>query len=213
VPAKENFTKNFLELCRRFFLKVKFNYLFLSKQKFLKIKIYNEQKSENIYVRLNKFTSYIKRKYEMKQKSILMTDDFEKLFCCWLNQAFENVLPIEIKAFCFNLYLPAGYEDIVKFGIEIVGFKRYDSEDPDWACPPEDWGREPEQQELFLPISYTTEDWSTCLLKMKNLIEDFLSLNNQTAKRLKQSEVIAIGFVNGDLMLIWDGKDVDSLLE
>jgi hypothetical protein len=140
-----------------------------------------------------------------------MTDNFEQQFYSWLNQAFENGLPTEINAFCFNLHFPGGYDDVI-IGIEVVGFEKYDKDDVDWACGPEEkW--EPIQRELPIPISYSTDDYDICLMKMRALIEKFLGLNNLAAKKLKQSEAVGIGYVDGDLTLIWDRENANSISE
>ena len=73
--------------------------------------------------------------------------NFEREFENWLSTALQVPVPEEVKAFSFNLFEPAGEEE-VKFGIELIGAGNYDPDDSDWACD-EVW--EPKQRRLFIP--------------------------------------------------------------
>ena len=124
---------------------------------------------------------------------------FEKTFEEWLANSLNACLPKEIKAFSFNLFEPA-FNEGIKFGIELVGTGKFDENDQDWACD-EIW--EPIERTLFIPESYSTLEWEVCLVKMKTLIENVLKSNSDIAEKLEQKEAVGIGFVNGDLQLIY----------
>ena len=125
--------------------------------------------------------------------------NFEQEFHTWLKQGLQSVLPEEIKAFSFNLFEPA-LVDGVKFGIELVGAGEFDENDSDWACD-EVW--EPEQRQLNIPIEYSGDNWESCLKKMKSLINDTLQANQGAVSKLKNVQGIGVGFVDGDLEVVW----------
>lgn len=123
---------------------------------------------------------------------------FEKDFEKWLLESLQSDLPPEIKAFSFNLFEPGDEE--TEFGIELIGANTFDENNPDWACD-EIW--EPINRQLFIPTSYSSSDFEICLDKMKALIEIILKSNRYISEKLQQCEAIAIGFVDGDLHLIY----------
>lgn len=124
---------------------------------------------------------------------------FEKTFEKWLADSLKACLPKEIKAFSFNLFELSSSRGI-KFGIELVGTGTFDENNQDWACD-EIW--EPIERKLFIPESYSTLEWEVCLIKIKTLIENVLKSNSDIAEKLEQKEAVAIGFVDGDLQLIY----------
>jgi hypothetical protein len=128
-----------------------------------------------------------------------MTNKFEDYFTSWLNEALSEDIPTNVEAFCFNLYYPAGEEN-VKFGTELIGANRFDKTDEDWACD-EVW--EPKQRRISIPIEFSTIDSEVCQLNLKTLIQIYLSSANTNSNVLKQHKAIAVGFVNGNLDLIW----------
>jgi hypothetical protein len=125
--------------------------------------------------------------------------NFEEEFQVWLEKALKCDLPNEIKAFSFNLFEPA-LIDGVKFGVEIIGAGEFDANDPDWACD-EVW--EPEQRKLNIPIEYSGDSWQMCLEKVTKLVADTLQKNVNLAAKLKESMGVGVGFVDGDLKIVW----------
>ena len=121
-------------------------------------------------------------------------DKFKKedKFEVWLNDILKNELPNNIKAISFNLY-----EDTQnKWSIEFVGASSFDEKNDDWAC-----------DEVFAtrenPYIVIKEcDWKSIEEFFINLINDYLK-NGKYANKLKQYEAIAIGFVDGDLNIIY----------
>jgi hypothetical protein len=124
---------------------------------------------------------------------------FEEEFLNWLQLGLQSDLPGEIKAFSFNLFEPA-LVDGVKFGVELIGAGEFDENDSDWACD-EVW--EPEQRQLNIPIEYSGENWEECLEKMKTLVKDILQANQGSVSKLKNVKGIGVGFVDGDLEIVW----------
>jgi len=124
---------------------------------------------------------------------------FEKEFASWLSKALSDEVNPEVSAFSFNLYEVAD-EAGVKFGIELIGASTFDLNDPDWACD-EVW--EPKQRQLLIPIAYSGETWTDCLTKLKDLVIRSLAAPQDYAEQLKRVAGIGIGFVDGDLEIIW----------
>lgn len=125
--------------------------------------------------------------------------NFEREFENWLSTALQVPVPEEVKAFSFNLFEPAGEEE-VKFGIELIGAGNYDPDDSDWACE-EVW--EPKQRRLFIPLAYSGTGWEGCLEKMKILALKLLKSDKKFVEKLTSRQGIGIGFVDGDLEIIW----------
>ncbi len=124
---------------------------------------------------------------------------FEDHFSAWLTNSIGQTIPGTVKAFCFNLNEPAGVKG-VKFGIELVGTNSFDEDDPDWGCD-EAWS--PQPRSIPIPLDYSGRTWEECLEKMKDMVGRTLLQETQTTRRLKASDGIGIGFVDGDLEIIW----------
>lgn len=123
----------------------------------------------------------------------------EEQFNIWLNDALRDGVPDSVKAFSFNLYEPASIND-VKFGVELIGASEFDEDDPDWACE-EVW--EPVQRRLNLPLSFSGESWEACMVAVRSLIQATLDADGAAAQVLKSRQAVAVGFVDGDLQVIW----------
>jgi shikimate kinase len=117
----------------------------------------------------------------------------------WLSDSLKEDIPSDVVAFSFNLMEPAGIEN-VKFGIELVGTSSFDSEDPDWACD-EIWN--PEIRAIGIPEDFSSPDWETCHTKMKDLVSQLIDSDTSLFENMKQLQGVGIGFVDGDLDIIW----------
>ena len=117
-----------------------------------------------------------------------MYNEFES----WLDAALEADLPEDIAAFNFNLY-----EDGDNlWSIELIGASRFDPEDPDWACDEIFTNREE-------PLSWSAEtDWEEVLETMTEYVEKYL-IEGAGASILKNSEAVGIGFVDGDITIVY----------
>jgi shikimate kinase len=125
--------------------------------------------------------------------------DFESSFISWLTDSLTDGLPAEVAAVVFNLYEPAG-DPAVLFGIEMIGAERFDASSTDWACD-EIW--EPSERGVFIPVKYSGTEWEGCLAKMGVLLERVLSEKGVISETLKSTRAVGIGFVDGDLRLLW----------
>lgn len=124
---------------------------------------------------------------------------FPNEFESWLDRAIQSDIPASVRAFSFNLFEPAFIEG-VKFGVEIIGASQFDESNPDWACD-EIW--EPNERRLNIPLSFSGETWEECLLNTQLLIQNVLTADSATARVLKSRDGIGVGFVDGDLSVLW----------
>ena len=116
----------------------------------------------------------------------------------WLERALKNGVPASVQAFSFNLFeYPETSQ--VKFGIELIGAETFDASNSDWACN-EIW--EPEQRTLEIPTTFSGQGWEECLARLKELVLDVLG-GAPAGKILKSRSGVGIGFVDGDLEVVW----------
>jgi len=109
----------------------------------------------------------------------------------WLNEVMQMTIPVDVVAFCFNLY-----EDVNKsWTLELIGANTFDTTDSDWAC-----------DEVFTtrdkPLIWNeNKEWQDVLMKIKELLQDYLE-KGKYGKVLKERQGLAVGFVDGDLTLL-----------
>lgn len=125
--------------------------------------------------------------------------DFSRDFDGWLREALRDGVPSEVVALSFNLFEPAHIQG-VKFGVELVGAKVFDATNSDWACE-EVW--EPKERRLHIPIEFSGQEWETCLAKVKLLVGSSLAKADVVSTGLNGLQGVAVGFVDGDLDVIW----------
>lgn len=117
----------------------------------------------------------------------------KKLFDKWLNAILEE-FELEAKAFCFNIYESSLEGD---YSVELTAFEEYDEDDEDWCCG---------GTEIYASRNANNEyefslegGWEHCLNELGHIIESYLE-NGEFVKKLKQAEIVAYGFVDGDLI-------------
>lgn len=124
--------------------------------------------------------------------------NFSDEFDSWLASALKPGVPITVVAFSFNLFELESAE--AKYGIELIGADEFDPEDSDWACG-EAWA--PSPRSISIPRTFANEGWDECLRKAKQVLTNKLSEPASPVAKLKETRAVAIGFVDGDLELIW----------
>lgn len=123
---------------------------------------------------------------------------FSEEFNGWIVSALASEVPKTVVAYSFNLFeLPPGD---AKYGIELIGSDEFDTDDSDWACS-ETWVANP--RSISIPRASGDGPWEECLDHVKGLLMNTLSKSSATASKLKDARAVAIGFVDGDLELIW----------
>ncbi len=112
----------------------------------------------------------------------------------WLDAAMPREVPDGVVAFCFNLY-----EDVDDtWSVELVGCGSFDPENEDWACDEvTDFGT----RKNCCSWKEAT-DWQTVLEKALDTIGSYVN-QSPKAQILKEKQAIAVGFVDGDLEIIY----------
>jgi hypothetical protein len=128
--------------------------------------------------------------------------DFDDTFRAWVAGTVEKGVPSSVKALSFNLYEPAG-EPGVRFGVELVGAQRFSATDPDWATE-EVWEADP--RGISIPASYSGATWEECLEAIKALVLRLLAGDDKVARAFKATRGVGVGFVDGDLEVVWRRK-------
>lgn len=135
----------------------------------------------------------------MSNVRALFKMNFPAQFKEWLSSALQPPVPDEVRAFSFNLFEPA-LVDGVRFGVELVGAEAFDPENTDWVCE-EVWAAQP--RKLNIPVAFSGDHWEECLEMMKALLQSVLEEQAGISKALKSRQAVALGFVDGDLCVIW----------
>ena len=120
---------------------------------------------------------------------------FKTTFASWLDESLPNEIPHGVVAFSFNLTEITHGE----FEVEIIGAESFDAEDEDWACD-EVW--EPSQRSIEIPEGEIGNQWEEVLDSMTSIVMDYLD-NGSKSGMLKSGKGIGIGFVSGDLNILW----------
>ncbi|MHA4866183.1 hypothetical protein ACXZ1M_00600 [Duganella sp. PWIR1] len=124
--------------------------------------------------------------------------DFPEEFDGWLASVLAPELPSTLVAFSFNLFELDSTD--ARYGIELVGADEFDLNDTDWACG-EVWVANPHF--ISIPRAFADEGWEKCLDDTKRLLANALAKPSILISKLKDKRAVAIGFVDGDLELIW----------
>lgn len=112
-------------------------------------------------------------------------------FETWLDSVMQMNIPSDVVAFCFNLY----EDEDETWTLELIGASTFDKDDSDWAC-----------DEVFTTrdnplIWHDNKDWKNVLNESKSIIKEYLQ-KGKYRKELKGRQGLAVGFVDGDLVLL-----------
>ena len=114
-------------------------------------------------------------------------------FTSWLNEILKNPLPENSKGINFYLYEE---ENQNTYGIQFVATKSFDLNDDDWAC--DDIFSSGENMYFFT----NKNNWEQILKEIELNIKDYLDKENESTV-LKNYEGIGLGFVDGDLIILY----------
>ncbi|WP_208281640.1 hypothetical protein [Massilia oculi] len=122
---------------------------------------------------------------------------FEEDFKAWLMGSASTAIPASVRAFSFNLCELDN--DSSPFAVELIGSSEFDIEDSDWACD-EVWAATPRMLEI--PVAFSSRSWEGCLAGVKRLVVATID-EDGAGEVFKSREGVAVGFVDGDLDLVW----------
>lgn len=116
----------------------------------------------------------------------------------WIDSILEKPLPEEIVAVAFNLYEDEGN----RWSVELVGCGGFDAEDSDWAC-----------DEVFdirdNPLSWAQDaTWEVILREVADAVREYLR-TGKYCERLKSCMGVGVGFVDGDLTVVYRRQEAD----
>src|SRR4051812_22081686 len=117
---------------------------------------------------------------------------FQSIFNAWLDRALAEPIPSGVIAFSFNLTKPST--------IEIIGSESYRDEDSDWAS---EEAFRPTTEDLQLPTPERSKDWNAVLESARRAIFTYLDRPSAGSAILKRSTAVAVGFIDGDLHIVW----------
>lgn len=116
----------------------------------------------------------------------------------WLDDVLKDIsetgIPNEVVAFGFNLYDDGDYD----WSMELIGASEFDMDDEDWLCnevtdfdtrdDPFRWSKKAEWEEILNDIT--------------DILKEYLK-NGKRANVLKAKSGIGVGFVDGDLEILY----------
>ncbi len=113
----------------------------------------------------------------------------------WLEAVLAGKVPAGAAAYCVNIYgSPKGYD------LELVGAAEFDPDDSDWACAELLTTR---TNLLTLSRRSAGADWKRALTFVKKRVKLYLASGTLGAEKLKSTQAVAVGFVDGDLNGVW----------
>ncbi len=114
----------------------------------------------------------------------------------WLDAVLAGPIPEGVAAYCVNLYETSkGYE------VELVGASEFDPEDSDWACSELFTSRD--RNRFAISRATAGGDWAAALGYVQSTVAEYLAANGDGAKVLKSTQAVGVGFVDGDLTVLW----------
>ena len=112
----------------------------------------------------------------------------------WLDSILNQEIPEAVVAFCFNLYEDGDNQ----WSMELVGTEEFDAEDEDWACEEvTDFGSREDNM-----VWNSSKEWEEIFEQMSIELKRYLE-NGQYADKLKSKEGVGIGFVDGDIEILY----------
>lgn len=123
-----------------------------------------------------------------------MHDSIYQPLADWIDAALAAPRPDGIAAFHFNLY------DSIEFDLQLIGAPTYSADDDDWACDDIFMSDDPHFE---LPREVVGEAWEMGLAAAADLLARYVNSERAGAVVLRRSRAVSVGFVDGDLQLVW----------
>ena len=116
----------------------------------------------------------------------------------WLDKILSQELPKGIIAFNFNIYEGSNGT----YDVQLTGSDEFDENDEDWACS--DYYTSGEDI-CYIKRTKEIEQWEQGLSFITKLVEQYL-IEGRNADILRSACAIGIGFVDGDIDIIYRAK-------
>ena len=112
----------------------------------------------------------------------------------WIGKALSQEIPEKVVAFCFNLYEDGDDQ----WSMELIGAERFDLADEDWACDEvTDLGTREERFVWEKPA-----EWNVIPDETVAFLKEYLE-RGEFAEVLKSKAGVAVGFVDGDIVVLY----------
>jgi hypothetical protein len=115
-------------------------------------------------------------------------------FAVWADAILAQRIPPEVVAFSVNLY-----EGTDTFDVQITGAPSFDVADPDWPC---DVVFSSEENLFGVPRVLVGNRWEAALELVRGWTEKYVKSGTGAAV-LRASQGVGVGFVDGDLEIVW----------
>ena len=113
-----------------------------------------------------------------------------------------NDQPTQTDVVAFNIGI---FETEAGYSLYLSGSKTYTPTDDDWACN-DDF--EPEEKYLEMPMTnHTSDDWKEFKKLAKSSVRKYLDTRGKNADSLFYHKIVTIGFDDGELEVVADGKE------
>ena len=130
--------------------------------------------------------------FEKKKKENKIEEFNYVGFTTWLNKVLQSPLPENTKAINFNLYEEAQPNT---FGIQFVATSSFELNNDDWAC---DEILSSNGNMFFFANS---NGWEHALKEVEEYVKAYLEKEDSSI--LKKYDGIGLGFVDGDLIIVY----------
>ncbi|MBN2535124.1 MAG: hypothetical protein JXB88_19740 [Spirochaetales bacterium] len=126
-----------------------------------------------------------------------MENKIVKNFSKWLDMILKKNKFDAVVAFNFNLYEGKG-----SFHIQLIGSDSFDRNDEDWACKEVYSSGE---NVFIVSRKNAGQEWQKGLSFCTGLVRNYLSYG-EFSKKLKDKTAVGIGFVDGNIDIIYEHK-------
>jgi hypothetical protein len=133
--------------------------------------------------------------FDRFRRNSSQVDDYYDLFATWLDKVLEQDLPKGIIAFNFNLY--EGSDET--YNVQLIGSDEFSENDEDWVCT--DYFTTGEDI-CYIRRTKEIEDWEKGLSYLTKLAQRYIA-EGKKSDILKSASAVAIGFVDGDISIIY----------
>lgn len=129
--------------------------------------------------------------------NIFKKKKYNEGFIIWLEALLKNNDFEGVVAFNFNLY-----EGDNSYHIELIGSDEYDPGDSDWVCSERFASRD---NILIVDEKVSGKTWEKALVYFRHNVEQYL-IKGQFKDKLLSKAAVGIGFVDGDLEILYENK-------
>lgn len=128
-----------------------------------------------------------------------INDERYRLFSDWLDGLAQEIPGNEdTAAFNFNIY-EYRYDEGRMYDIQLIASDYFEEDDPDWACSESYSSAE---NVCCIPRTEDIKDWEQGLELASELVKRYLE-EGSLADRLKSSQAVGVGFVDGDIEIVY----------